>query len=100
MRILIVLLTFAAAHVAAQPYGANDRPAPTTRAGHGSQQSEPEHRTRAREQARNGGQLVNCDPAGCWDTSGNRYNRAAGGNFYRQDGRFCQAQGQGRARCD
>lgn len=34
-------------------------------------------------------QLVGCDGAGCWDTSGNRYNNAAGGNFTRSDGKFC-----------
>lgn len=33
-------------------------------------------------------QLVNCDGAGCWDTSGRRYNNAAGG-FSRSDGAFC-----------
>ena len=40
------------------------------------------------------GMMTNCDPAGCWDTSGNRYNKAGGsGNFHRQDGRFCQQIG-------
>ena len=34
-------------------------------------------------------QIVNCDPAGCWDTAGRRLNNAAGGNFYRSDGKFC-----------
>lgn len=33
--------------------------------------------------------LTNCDQAGCWDTSGRRYNNAAGGMF-RQDGAFCR----------
>lgn len=37
--------------------------------------------------------IVNCDPAGCWDTSGNRYNNAAGGNFWRTDGKFCTNTG-------
>lgn len=39
------------------------------------------------------GQLVNCDPAGCWDTSGRRFNNAAGGNFHRSDGKFCTRAG-------
>lgn len=33
-------------------------------------------------------QLVNCDKEGCWDTSGKRYARSAGG-FIRNDGAFC-----------
>lgn len=37
--------------------------------------------------------VTNCDGAGCWDTNGQRYNNAAGGNFFRQDGRFCQQIG-------
>jgi hypothetical protein len=37
--------------------------------------------------------MANCDPAGCWDTSGTRYNRAAGDTFFRQDGRACQRVG-------
>ncbi|MBQ7627129.1 MAG: hypothetical protein IJS87_08815, partial [Rhodocyclaceae bacterium] len=37
--------------------------------------------------------LVNCDPAGCWDTAGRRYNNAAGGNFVRNDGKFCVNNG-------
>lgn len=39
------------------------------------------------------GRLTNCDGAGCWDTGGNRYNSAAGGNFYRSDGKFCMRVG-------
>ena len=39
------------------------------------------------------GIITNCDGAGCWDTNGQRYNSAAGGNFHRQDGRFCQQMG-------
>lgn len=54
-------------------------------------------RRAARRQAARANQpssLVNCDGAGCWDTSGRRYNSAAGdGNFFRQDGRFCQTIG-------
>ena len=38
-------------------------------------------------------QIVNCDPAGCWDTAGRRLNNAAGGNFFRSDGRFCTNNG-------
>lgn len=37
-------------------------------------------------------QLVNCDRAGCWDTSGMRYTRTSGG-FSRSDGAFCAGQG-------
>ena len=39
------------------------------------------------------GQVVNCDPAGCWDTNGRRLNNAAGGNFHRSDGKFCTPAG-------
>lgn len=36
--------------------------------------------------------VSSCDRGGCWDTSGNRYNRAGDGqNFWRSDGRFCRA---------
>lgn len=46
------------------------------------------------------GMMTNCDPAGCWDTSGNRYNKAGGsGNFHRQDGRFCRQVGN-QLQCD
>lgn len=38
-------------------------------------------------------QVVNCDPAGCWDTNGQRLNNAAGGNFHRSDGKFCTRAG-------
>lgn len=37
---------------------------------------------------------TSCDPSGCWDNVGNRYNRAAGG-FFRDDGKFCQKVGSG-----
>ena len=37
--------------------------------------------------------LVNCDRAGCWDTSGMRYTRTPGG-FSRSDGAFCAGQGR------
>src|SRR5690554_6644764 len=39
--------------------------------------------------------ITNCDGTGCWDTQGNRYNNADGGNAYRQDGAFCQQIGNG-----
>ena len=39
------------------------------------------------------GLVVNCDGAGCWDTSGRRLNNAAGGNFTRSDGKFCTRAG-------
>jgi hypothetical protein len=44
--------------------------------------------------------LVNCDPAGCWDTNGQRHNNAAGGNFHRSDGKFCQPIGGGQVICN
>ncbi len=37
--------------------------------------------------------VVNCDPAGCWDTQGRRYNKGAGPTFIRSDGRPCQQVG-------
>lgn len=37
--------------------------------------------------------IASCDDGGCWDTSGQRYNDAGGGNFHRQDGRFCHRAG-------
>jgi hypothetical protein len=44
--------------------------------------------------------LVNCDGAGCWDTNGQRHNNAAGGNFHRSDGKFCQPIGGGQVICN
>lgn len=44
--------------------------------------------------------LVNCDGAGCWDTNGQRHNNAAGGNFHRSDGKFCQRIGGGQVICN
>lgn len=44
--------------------------------------------------------LTNCDGAGCWDTSGARYTRAAGGNFTRNDGKFCTPSGGGMLNCN
>lgn len=56
-----------------------------------------EQQRRARRQARQQAapkSMVNCDGAGCWDTAGNRYNRAAGqGNYTRQDGKVCATAG-------
>jgi hypothetical protein len=41
------------------------------------------------------GQLVNCDPAGCWGSAnGVRYNYVAGGNLQGTNGSFC-ARGAG-----
>lgn len=37
--------------------------------------------------------LVNCDPAGCWDTSGRRLTDTGGGTFHRSDGKFCIGAG-------
>ena len=48
---------------------------------------------RQRQAAAQSSQLVNCDQAGCWGTNGQRYNNAAGGNFYRNDGAFCLKNG-------
>lgn len=36
---------------------------------------------------------VNCDSAGCWDTSGRRLTSVAGGNYQRSDGKFCTPAG-------
>ncbi len=37
--------------------------------------------------------ITNCDPGGCWDTQGRRFNSAGGGNFHRSDGKFCVGAG-------
>lgn len=34
--------------------------------------------------------ITNCDPGGCWDNLGNRYNGSGGPTHIRQDGRVCQ----------
>lgn len=34
-----------------------------------------------------------CDPGGCWDTGGNRYNGGASGTFLNGSGRLCQRNG-------
>lgn len=33
--------------------------------------------------------VVSCDPGGCWDEFGGRYDRAGGGAFVRGDGKSC-----------
>lgn len=33
--------------------------------------------------------ITNCDPSGCWDNLGGRYNSAAGGNFIGPSDRLC-----------
>jgi len=33
--------------------------------------------------------IVSCDPGGCWDEVGVRYDRADAGVFVRRDGRSC-----------
>lgn len=59
------------------------------------QRQAEEERARARRAAAaaaaNGPAVIsNCDAAGCWDTRGTRYNKAAGkGNYFRQDGKAC-----------
>lgn len=47
----------------------------------------------------NPGIVTKCDPGGCWDTHGKRYNGSGRGNFFRQDGRSCQQIGD-RMRCN
>lgn len=37
--------------------------------------------------------LTNCDPSGCWDNLGNRYNRSGSHGYMRSDGKFCQQVG-------
>lgn len=43
--------------------------------------------------------VVSCDPGGCWDEFGVRYDRADAGVFIRKDGRSCLAV-EGRMRCE
>ena len=35
--------------------------------------------------------VVSCDPGGCWDEYGMRYDAAGGGVFIRRDGKSCQS---------
>ncbi len=37
--------------------------------------------------------MTNCDGAGCWDTQGTRYNRAAGNTYFPSSGGSCQSVG-------
>lgn len=48
----------------------------------------------ARKEARRAAVITSCDAGGCWGSDGSRYNRSAGDNFVRQDGRFCQVVGK------
>ncbi len=43
--------------------------------------------------------IVSCDPGGCWDEFGMRYDRADAGVFIRRDGRSCLMV-KGRMRCE
>lgn len=43
--------------------------------------------------------IVSCDPGGCWDEYGVRYDRADAGVFIHRDGRSCLAT-KGRMRCE
>ncbi|MCW5643151.1 MAG: hypothetical protein KIT63_13715 [Rhodoferax sp.] len=43
--------------------------------------------------------IVSCDPGGCWDEYGMRYDRADAGVFVRRDGSSCLAV-RGRMRCE
>ncbi len=42
--------------------------------------------------------IVSCDPGGCWDENGVRYDAAGGGIFIRIDGRSCESI-RGRMAC-
>ncbi|MBC7705098.1 MAG: hypothetical protein H7274_14295 [Rhodoferax sp.] len=42
--------------------------------------------------------IVSCDPGGCWDENGVRYDAAGGGVFIRRDGRSCESI-RGRMAC-
>lgn len=37
--------------------------------------------------------ITNCDPGGCWDNLGNRYNKGAGTTYFNQHGGVCQSIG-------
>jgi Domain of unknown function (DUF4124) len=39
--------------------------------------------------------ITNCDQAGCWDTEGNRYNRAAGNTMFGPNGVACTRTASG-----
>ena len=42
--------------------------------------------------------ITNCDPGGCWDNQGQRYNGTGGTPYFRQDGKVCQSVA-GRMQC-
>lgn len=42
--------------------------------------------------------IVSCDPGGCWDENGVRYDAAGGGIFIRIDGKSCESI-RGRMTC-
>jgi len=37
--------------------------------------------------------ITSCDPGGCWDNLGNRYNKGAGTTYFNQHGGVCQSVG-------
>lgn len=37
--------------------------------------------------------VTGCDPGGCWDTGGNRYNNSAGNTYLNNAGRLCTREG-------
>ncbi len=43
--------------------------------------------------------MTSCDPGGCWDNLGNRYNGNANGTMFRTDGKICQNIG-GMVQCN
>lgn len=43
--------------------------------------------------------IASCDGAGCWDTQGTRYNKAAGNTYFPSTGGTCQSVG-GRMECN
>ena len=42
--------------------------------------------------------IVSCDPGGCWDENGVRYDAAGAGVFIRRDGKSCESS-RGRMAC-
>lgn len=42
--------------------------------------------------------IVSCDPGGCWDENGVRYDAAGAGVFIRRDGKSCESI-RGRMAC-
>jgi hypothetical protein len=37
--------------------------------------------------------VTGCDPGGCWDSGGNRYNSAAGNTYSNKAGKLCTRNG-------